>query len=179
MDTLRLTSQRRRQLRRLVRMTKEARVVRRALALLELDEGRPVTQVAAVLGVTRQTLYNWVERFTAEGSPIDLHDRDGRGRPAALSEAQRKFLAWSLTQPPAMLGYTSVEWTVPLLREHLAIHMAGHVSERTLRRELHRLGYAWKRPRYVLQPDPEREKKKPTSEPDPRAPRAHHRAGAR
>src|SRR4051794_11707313 len=28
-----------------------------------------------------------------------------------------------------------------------------------MRRCLHRLGYAWKRPRYVLAPDPQREKK--------------------
>ena len=41
-------------------------------------------------------------------------------------------LSWSLTQPPAMLGYTSVEWTVPLLREHVAIHTAAHLSDRPL-----------------------------------------------
>jgi transposase len=96
MDALRLTSRRRRQLHSLLRTTKEARVVRRALALLELDRGRPVAHVAALLGVTRQTLYNWVERFTMDGGPLDLRDRDGRGRPTVLSEPQRRFLAWNL-----------------------------------------------------------------------------------
>jgi len=73
------------------------------------------------------------------------------------SEALRLFLTWSLEQPPDALGYPSVVWTVPLLREHLATHMEGRVSDTTLREQLHRLGYVWKRPRYVLQPDPDRE----------------------
>ena len=34
------------------------------------------------------------------------------------------------------------------------------VSDTALREQLHRLGYVWKRPRYVLLPDPEREKKR-------------------
>ena len=32
---------------------------RRALALLALDEGRSVAEVAELLGVTRQRIYNW------------------------------------------------------------------------------------------------------------------------
>jgi transposase len=46
-----------------------------------------------------------------------------------------------------------------LLRDILATRIGMHVSDATLRRALHRLDHAWKRPRYVLQPDPEREKK--------------------
>jgi transposase len=43
---------------------------------------------------------------------------------------------------------------VPLLQTELA--QAGyHVGARTIRRALHRLGYRWKRPQYVLgRPDP-------------------------
>ena len=33
------------------------------------------------------------------------------------------------------------------------------LSAATIRRHLHELGYVWKRPRYVLPPDPQQEKK--------------------
>jgi transposase len=163
MHTFQLNSRQRQQLRAQARTAKDARRVRRAIALLELDQGRPVAQIAATLGVTRQTLYNWRARFEAEGKPSALEDRAGRGRPTVWSEPVRRFLEWSMTQPPEALGYASVDWTTALLRQHLAKWMGVDVSDTTLREELHRLGYVWKRPRYVLQPDPDREKKTPTS----------------
>ena len=53
-----------------------------------------------------------------------------------------------------------MNWTVPLLREYLYDRTSLWLSEDTIRRRLQRLGYVWKRYRYVLPPDPEREKKK-------------------
>ena len=49
---------------------------------------------------------------------------------------------------------------MPLLRTELAA--SGYaVSIRTVRRTLHRLGYRWKRPQYVLgRPDPDYDAKK-------------------
>jgi transposase len=108
--------------------------------------------------VTRQTLYNWMARFEEGGSGA-LQDQSGRGRPTLWTEPLQRFLEWSMTQPPEALGYASVDWTTDLLRQHLAKWMGVDVSDTTLRAQLHRLGYVWKRPRYVLQPDPEREKK--------------------
>ena len=49
--------------------------------------------------------------------------------------------------------------TVPLLQAHLQRCGGRRLSEDTIRRQLDRLGYVWKRFRYVLPPDPEREKK--------------------
>jgi transposase len=47
-------------------------------------------------------------------------------------------------------GYRAAQWTAPLLRQYLREQQALAVSEVTVRRCLHRLGYRWKRPRYVL-----------------------------
>ena len=49
---------------------------------------------------------------------------------------------------------------MPLLQEVLEIATEQWVSDDTLRRALDRLNYVWKRPRYDLDPDPEREKKR-------------------
>jgi transposase len=159
MHDFRLTSRQRLRLRKMVKSSDDARVVQRAVGLLELDRGAPVGDVATTLGVTRQTLYNWVARFVAEGGPAALRDRQRRGRPSVWTKPVRQFLAWSLDQRPDTLGYAATTWTVPLMREHLAIWMKLRVSDDTLRRELHRQCYAWKRPRYVLDPDRDREKK--------------------
>src|SRR5207302_4773834 len=42
---------------------------------------------------------------------------------------------------------------------HLAAWDGRWWSDTTVRRQLHELGYVWKRPRYVLQPDPRRARK--------------------
>ena len=159
MHTFRLNSRQRQQLRAQARRGKNARSGRRAVALLELDQGPPIAQLAATLGVTRQTLYDGIARFEAEGGPGALQDREGRGRPPVWTEPVTWFLAWSMAQPPETLGYASVEWTTHLLRHHLGKVGVG-VSDTTVREQLHRLGYVWKRPRYVLKSDPHREKKR-------------------
>jgi transposase len=154
-----LTRRQRRQLETQRRTVRDAHVLRRILALLDLDRGKPIAEVASTLGVSRQTVYNWSARFEQEATVAALQDRGGRGRRSLLSEQDRRFLEWSMTQPPDALGYASVDWTAPLLLDHLATWMGIRVADDTLRRELHRLGYVWKRPRYVLEPDPERAKK--------------------
>ena len=61
---------------------------------------------------------------------------------------------------PQRRGYRSSGWTVSLLKSELT--KSGYVvSERTVRRTLKRLGFRWKRPKYVLgRPDPDHDSKK-------------------
>ena len=65
----------------------------------------------------------------------------------------------AVERPPGDWGYDELEWTVNLLRQHLARWDGRWWSDRTVRRQLHPLGYVWKRPRYVLQPDRYRARK--------------------
>jgi transposase len=159
MKRFRLTARQRRALHAQVSATKDVRVAKRGFALLTLDEGTRPSQVAITFGVTRQTIYNWIARFENNSGVPDLADRPRAHLLPKVTEPVQRFLRWSLTQPPDALGYASGTWTVPLLQAHVATWMAATVSDMTMRRELHRLGYRWKRPRYVLQADPDREKK--------------------
>src|SRR5438270_13463542 len=59
MASIQLTSAQRRQLRGQLREAEDASYYRRLLALLALDEGDSVAEVAERLGVTRQSVYNW------------------------------------------------------------------------------------------------------------------------
>jgi transposase len=115
--------------------------------------------VAQSLGVSRQSLYNWLARYQQSYDPAALCDHRGGGRPSLWTPHLQAALTESLAQPPDHWGYQAANWTVPLLIEHLVATSGQRLSDSTLRRELRRLGYVWKRPRYVLAPDPEREKK--------------------
>jgi transposase len=132
---------------------------RRAVAILALDEGRSVGEAAELLGVSRQSVYNWMQTYEQSPQPEALCDHYGGGRPSFWTEQLERVLRDALHRRPEDLGYLGMNWTVPLLRAYLHDETDSWLSEDTLRRELQRLGYVWKRYRYVLPPDPEREKK--------------------
>src|SRR3954469_23297518 len=139
----------------------DARLLRRTLAVLEFDRGRSVAQIADMLRVSRQSVYNWVAEYLSHTDPQALADRPRGGRPRELGHEEAAFLQQVLERPPQFFGYPNATWTVPLLQDVLATGVGACFGETTVRRALERLDYVWKRPRYVLAPDPEREKKTP------------------
>lgn len=147
-------------LRQQLKHARGASLYRRILAMLEVEEGKPVAEIARSLGVTRQSIYNWVEAFSQSRDPLALVDAARPGRPTSWTPDFQKLLRTLLHESPTQWGYPAVNWTVPLLRQQLASWDGRWLSKDTIRRRLHDLGYVWKRPRYVLPPDPEAEKKK-------------------
>lgn len=159
MSKLGLTASQRRKFRRLLHDTADTRLYRRLMAILEVDQGRPVSELARLLNVSAQSIYNWIDRFLHQGGESALVDRYGIGRPSLWTEEHVALLRTLLESSPNRWGYFANDWTVPLLQEQL-LHFSGQAfAEDTVRRELHRLGYVWKRGRYRLAPDPELEKK--------------------
>jgi transposase len=159
MSRLNLTTWQRRRLRYQLTETHASRIHRRTLAVLEFDRGRPVADIARMLRVSRQSVYNWIEAYRDAHDPTDLVDAVHLGRPHLLDEDSTALLRSLLDCSPQDFGYFATNWTVPLLQEHLQHTTGQSLSDETIRRSLRRLGYEWKRPRYVLAPDPEREKK--------------------
>lgn len=160
MDGLSLSSRQRRRLQQELWSADEATLCRRILAILEVDAGKPISRVAELLGVSRQCIYNWIESYASRHDPDDLADRERPGRPLRWTKEVQGVLQECLKWPPDSWGYQAVSWTVPLLR-HWLIEQAGLTfSESAIRQHLHRMGYTWKRSRYALEPDAEREKKK-------------------
>jgi transposase len=167
MSNLGLTAYQRRKFRRLLHDTDDARLHRRLMVILEVDQGRPVSELAHLLNVSTQSIYNWIDRFLHQGGESALVDRYGIGRPTLWTEEHVTRLRTLLESSPDRWGYFANDWTVPLLQEQL-LHWSGQAfSEDTVRRELHRLGYVWKRGRYRLAPDPELEKKTTDPQADP------------
>jgi transposase len=180
METLTLTTWQRRRLERQLQDTHDARVYRRTLAVLEVAQGETVSRVARRLRVTPRVVYYWVGAYLQGHAPDALCDRERSGRPHRLTREGRTRLLELLGQSPQDLGYFATEWTVGLLQEHLARCTGRYLSEDTLRRELHQLDYTCKRPRYALDPDPQRRGKKAAdSSAHPGVAAAQRRAGGR
>src|SRR4051794_11562233 len=113
MDTLVLTTWQRRRLERQLRVTADARVYRRTLAVLAIARGEPVGAVAGRLGVTPRVVYYWVAAYAQARAPDALRDRGRPGRPTVLTPADRDLIRELLGQSPQDLGYFAAEWTVP------------------------------------------------------------------
>jgi len=151
MVALRLTARDRETLSEKARSNADARETRRALALLDLDAGESPTRVAQRYRVSRSTVYEWAARWHDTDRPRGERLRDaGRGgRPPATRDAVTGVLAGLMPTAPTAHGYRHPAWTTPLLLAHLAREGVA-ASDTTVRRALHRLGYRWKRPRFVL-----------------------------
>src|SRR5438874_10369941 len=116
MSRLNLTSWQRQRLRRQLAETRDARLFRRTLAVLEFDHGRSAADIARMLGVTRQAVYDWIEADTQDHDPASLEDQAGRGRPRSLDEDREHLLEALLAASPQDLGYPHTNWTLALLQ---------------------------------------------------------------
>lgn len=143
----------RRQLSRLVDQTHDATQLRRAQALLWLLEGQSTTQVADLLHVSRQTVYNWVQSVQ-DRTDLDLPDRlldaPRSGRPATALGIIDPLINAVIDDDPHDYGYRATAWTAPLLQRYLEEVHGIETSRKSVSRAIARLGIRWKRPRHRL-----------------------------
>ena len=173
MGRLAITPWQRRRLEQQLGAALDARLFRRTLAVLLIDEGRTAAEVADILRVTRQSVHHWLDAYLRAGRPAALTDGERPGRPRLLGDDEAAFLRELLRCSPQQLGFPEATWTVPRLQEALRLGTGVWFADSTVRRALRRLDFVWKRPRYRLAPDPEREKKTahPPANPGPAAAR--------
>lgn len=177
MDRLGITAWQRRGLEQQLGAAEDVRLFRRTLAVLLLDEGRPVGEVADILRVSRQSVYRWQVAFLRAGRSAVLADDERPGRPRLLDDDAEALLRELLRSSPQQMGFAEASWTVPRLQEALESGTGVWFADSTVRRALQRLDYVWKRPRYRLAPDPEREKKTAHPPANPGAAAAQRPAG--
>lgn len=138
---------------------RRVRTWRRYQAVLLVGDGRHPEAVATAVGCSRASIYNWVATWRRAGlaglceaphlPPLPAHTRP-----------LEALLTGLLRDDPQAHGHHATGWTTPLL--HGEAQRAGHrVSAHTVRRAVRRLGWRWKRPKYVLgRPDPAYAEKK-------------------
>ena len=131
--------------------------VRRLLALAMVLEGLPRSQAAALNGMDRQTLSDWVHRYNAEGIE-GLKSRKSPGREPFLTEAQKAELRALVIQGPDPAIHKVVRWRCVDLRAEVARRWSVEVHENTIGAWLGELGLT------RLQPRPVHPKKDPAGE---------------
>jgi transposase len=143
----------RRRLLQLLDQTHDATHLRRAQGLLWLHDGRPVTAIADLLRVSRQTVYNWVASFR-DRSDRDVADRlldaPRSGRPATARGIIDPLIDAVIDDDPRGYGYRATVWTAPLLQRYLGEVHGIATSRKSVRRAIARLDIRWKRPRHRL-----------------------------
>ena len=120
-------------------------------------DGYPRSEAAALSGMDRQTLRDWVHRYNALGVE-GLKSRHSSGRPSALSEAQKAELRELVIKGPDPETDKVVRWRCVDLQAEVARRFSVEVHENTIGRWLHELGLTRLQPRPVHpQKDPEAE----------------------
>lgn len=135
-----LTEDEREQLLSIIKKGSDWRERDRAETILMLSEGQTVFAVAEKQGVMpeaiRERRRKWLKRGLSS-----LPDQPRSGAPSKLNEECRALLkAWMDAEP----------LTCRALVSRLQAECSIEVSASTLRNELKRLGYVWKRTRYSL-----------------------------
>src|SRR5579884_215109 len=159
MSVLAMTAEQRAEVEAAQRRSRSVRHWKRYQALLLRARGVPVPELARTLGCSRASVSHWTAAWAVAGA-AGVAEGEHRGAARRLDEDGERRLEELLASDPQAAGYAATGWTVPLLRAELAKE-GRRLSGRTLRRTLHRRGWVWKRPRYVLgRPDPDYQAKR-------------------
>ena len=139
---------------------KRVRQWRRCQAVLLVGEGKSPEEAAQAVGASRASVYNWVAAWQRAGlAGLADAPRPAQGK-RRLDAAGERAVNDLLASDPQAHGHHATGWTVPLVHGEL-VKRGYAMSARTTRRTLHRLGWRWKRPKYVLgRPDPAYAEKK-------------------
>ena len=122
-----------------------AGLAQRARILLLAADGVSNTEIAERVGVARQTVISWRDRYLTSGvAGLDDEQRSGRHR----TVEPRQDLGGDLTPPPAKLGIT--HWSSRLLAEHLQVD-----ASTVLRTWRHHRVQPWRVETFKFSTDPE------------------------
>jgi transposase len=121
--------------------------------VLWLAEGLSAEHVAETFQVSRQTVYNWVNRFLRRDD-LELRARllnaPRPGRPPSIAEVIAPLIAAAFAGDPRESGYHATVWTAELLQHHLEHAHGIKASVKSISAAIARLGLRWKRPRHEL-----------------------------
>ncbi len=127
----------------------------RALAIIWFDEGKTEAQIADLLFISVRNVRRWIRRYREKGI-LGLHDGERTGRPRKANENVERTVEDLMKQKPEEVGYKSGFWISGLLCLHLFTILGFLLSDNTVRRVLHRLGYVFRRPKLWSGPSGEK-----------------------
>lgn len=108
--------------------TEEKRRVQRATIFLRHNEGVSAPKIGGEVGLSRQSVYESIDKALAFGPIAALKDLSGRGAPAEVTDDDKAWLLAIACQSPKDLGHAHELWTIDLLAKHVKAHCmeSGH-----------------------------------------------------
>jgi transposase len=132
----------------------QLRLVKRIHAVLYIIEGKEVAEVGVILGLSAQTVYNYVKAFVFNRLESLVY-RFSPGRPAKLSVAQRKELSETIDAGPEAAGYDCGCWNTVLIADWIFNRFGAEYNPRYVAELLDTMGYSYQRGRFVSEHLPE------------------------
>ncbi|GGK09677.1 hypothetical protein GCM10007063_35160 [Lentibacillus kapialis] len=139
--------------------TKDLRLFKRYQATFKYLKGRPMHEIAAFIGCSEKTIYNYVNAYKSHGL-AGLIPGESPGRPRHLTEEQEQEVYDTIVnQMPVDVDFPAeMNWTSSLIREWIKQKYNVTFSDRGVRALLHRLGFSYTKPTYTLaKADPEKQ----------------------
>ena len=118
---------------------------RRLKAVALFDKNISTSEVARRLGVTRQSVHTWRQRWTEHGR-VGLKSKGAAGCKSRLTPAQEEDIAEVILAGPEVAGHDTDVWTLPrlarLIQERCKVrYHPGHVWHLLVR-----LGFSCQQP---------------------------------
>ena len=137
-------------LRKLEKQTESGCMRVRLMVVRLVWEGYPATAVADIIGITGETVSSYVASWN-QGGPGALIPGKSPGKPSKIPpEIVEQLCTW-LQQSPQAAGYgESANWDTRIFQAFLHDRYGIPMSRAGCTKWLHRHGFRWTRPTYVL-----------------------------
>ncbi|HJZ48689.1 MAG TPA: IS630 family transposase, partial [Roseiflexaceae bacterium] len=123
-------------------------MIKRISALLLLVDGRTVSDIAARLAVSTQTIYAWRAAFLVRRYE-SLSRRSSPGRPPKLTASQRAQLKALVSAGPEAAGYDTGCWNSALIQDLIQREFGRLYNVHYLSELLGNLGFSYQKARFV------------------------------
>jgi len=126
----------------------ELRLIKRIHALLSIIDGKTVSEVAELLNLSLQTVYNYISALLLKRLDSLVY-KQPPGRPSKLSKTQRKVLAKVLEQGPEKAGYDCGGWDTVLIQDLIYTRFGVEYNPHYVAELLKNIGFSWQKARFV------------------------------
>jgi len=140
------------------RVTGNLRAHNRCRAILAIGDGLSISGVAAVLGVSEESIGDWITQFMS-GGINSLFPKKSPGRPPKLSKMQRKELAQAIKAGPEKAGFLGACWRSPMIQDLIFKRFGQFYCVHYISQLLRNLGFSYQKARFTSDHhDPEKRK---------------------
>lgn len=99
--------------------TKPIREVNRAKVLLLYSENTSISQISRETGISRETIYEYIDRALTIGISAALKDKYHRPKAPVITQEAKVWVINLACQKPKELGYAAEMWSYSKLAEHV------------------------------------------------------------